>query len=270
MASLYDRELTLQVGTLGITGLRVSFRVTRTLFSEPNTAEISVWNLSENSRAQVQVRGTRISLSAGYRGTSEVLFSGNIRKATTTRVGADVVTRIQAGDGETAYRTARVNESLAPGTTVADALSTLGKSLGIGLGNVKEKASEGGWRGKLTEWTNGLTLSGKSSEELDKLTRSLGLEWSIQDGELQVLRSGERNRDAAVLLTSDSGLIGSPEVGDLGVVNVTSLLQPGLRPGRAVDLRSEFLRGLYRVQKVTHSGDTHGAAWHSTCEMRPL
>jgi hypothetical protein len=48
-----------------------------------------------------------------------------------------------------------------------------------------------------------------------------------------------------------------------------SLLQPKIMPGRSVLLQSERATGTYRVVRVVHRGDTHGAnVWHSELELR--
>lgn len=270
MSQLFRRAVAVTVGTTRITGLRIEFRIKKTSTPEPNTLDLAVTNLSSDTRAKLREGNQRVVVEAGYTDSIEELFVGTSRTITHSRSGADIRTRIQCGDGEAQLRTARINESFAPGTKPEEVVRKLAASLGLDPGNAFDKLREGGFRGAISEFTSGLTLSGKSGDELARLAKSLGFGFSVQDGRIQLLREGETSRETAVVLSPETGLIGSPEPGDGGVVKALSLLQPGLRPGRAVELRSEAVQGMYRVQTVTHSGDTHGVAWHSELELQPV
>lgn len=270
MALLFDRSVALTVDTLRITGLRIQFRVTKTAAPEPNTAEIVVTNLSATTRAQMRSRGARVILEAGYGDRTEVLFTGDSRRVAQVRRGVDWESRIECGDGERAYAGAVVNESFGPGVKPADVMRRLASSLGVGVGNAVERLGKGDLSGAFTEFTQGVTLSGKSRTEMDRLTGALGLTWSIQNGELVVLKPGEATEDEAVVLSSATGLLGSPEVGEEGVVKARSLLIPGLRPKRRVLLVSDAVDGVYVVSKATFVGDTHGQSWGVECELVPL
>ena len=49
-----------------------------------------------------------------------------------------------------------------------------------------------------------------AAEQLTELCRSAGLEWSVQSGVLQLLPRGRALQRSAVVLSSDTGLVGSP------------------------------------------------------------
>ena len=49
-------------------------------------------------------------------------------------------------------------------------------------------------------------------------------------------------------------------------IEVTSLLNAGIRPGRRIQVLSKYLDAVYKVEKVTHAGDTHGGEWYSQVE----
>jgi len=51
-------------------------------------------------------------------------------------------------------------------------------------------------------------------------------------------------------------------------VSATSLLNPEIRPGRRVQVESQFVNGVFKVEKVTHSGDTHSTQFYSEVEAR--
>jgi len=280
MGKLFKREARVSVGALEVEGLRVQFKVSKSLQREPNKLELSIWNLSQDTRGKlteaVEKRSAPVVIEAGYAGTAtapattEVVFKGDARIISHVRQGPDWVTRLQSGDGAVAYKSARMVGSFAPGTKRATVIEEAAKSLGLPLGNLKERIKAHDFKGALTEFVGGFATASKASEQLTELLAPLGLGWSIQDGQIQVLGEKDATSAQAVVLAPDSGLVGSPELGEQGVLKVKSLLQPGLRPGRRVELDAETAKGLYRIERVTHVGDTHGTEWFSEAEVKPL
>lgn len=255
-----------------VEGLRVQFKVTKTGTKEPNTAEVSVWNLSAETRAAVQLKGARIIVLAGYRDIFGQLFSGDVRTCDHVRDGAHWVSKLQAGDGERASRYARVSESFAPGVAALDVARRLSVLLGLDPGNLTGQVAEAA-----VTFTQGYSARGRVSDELGRLLDGLGLTWSIQDGRLQVLAPGESAPGStSVEISQSSGLVSSPEHGSPdasgkpGVLKVKSLLQPDIRPRCRFSLVSDTATGGYRAGRVDHAGDTAGGEWYTTAEATPL
>lgn len=253
---------------LEIEDLRVRFTVTKTSEKEPNTAEIIVSNLASATRAGFEKAG-KVLLLAGYAETLAVVFAGDISVVKHHHTGADWETTIQCGDGERAIKHSRISESFPPGVTIPDVLATVAKRKGVDLGQ-SPKQTAGVSPGE--QFTQGLALYGKASKELDKVLRARGYEWSIQDGKLQVLRPGAATTETAVELTPESGLVGSPEMGTpekkggRPLLTARSLLQPEIRPGRRVRVKSSHVDGVFVARKVVHTGDTAGGDWNTEIE----
>jgi hypothetical protein len=250
--------------------LKVEFNVERTLKKEPNTADVVIYNLSKDSRAAVQEKGIETTIEAGYVGTSSQIFAGQLEFGSSIREGTDWVTTLQTADGSNNFRSQRINVSFKGGVSAGEVLQAAAEALGLDLGNIRDKANRGTIRGKLEKFAKGNVLSGKASVELDKIVKAFGLEWSIQDGELQLLEPNETIDQDFILLSPGTGLVGSPEPGEDGVVNATSLLQPNLIPGKGVDLQSREIDGFFRVQKANWTGDTWGSDWFTELELKPL
>jgi len=255
-----------------MTPLHVSFRIDKTLTSEPNKAEITIYNLTKDLRSSFNKKGSKITIEAGYADDRTEIFQGDIESSTTSRDGSDWVTKIQGGDGSTKLRTSKINESLKPGATIKDALKAVVKCMGLDDGNATEKIDEGGFREGITEFIKGVTLSGKCSDVMDKLTKSAGLEWSVQGGKNQLtLRGkGQTVRKDAVLVNQSTGMIGSPEVGEKGIVTVKTLLNGRIWPGRKIKVESLLVDGFFKVGSVSHEGSTFGDSWYTSAEAEPL
>lgn len=265
---------------LKIEGLRVTFSVKRTLKPEPNAAEVTITNLSRDTRARIRT-GSRLTLVAGYEGNAAVIFVGDVRTVQSVVEGPDVTTKITAGDGDTAYRQAVVSESFAPGTTLENMVGKMAGALGIDSARAVQRMKEkGAAPGGLGAFANGYSANGKASTVLTRVLAAGGLSWSIQDGELVILGPQEVTPGQAVLLKPSSGLVGSPElqVPDSdskkkkpATLRLTSLMQPAVRPGTQLKVESEGVNGFFRADSVEHRGDSLGSdEWFTVCEVLPL
>lgn len=274
-----------------IEGLRVKFRVTKSTESNPNTAEVDIYNLSESSMSLFQAKDSRVELQVGYKGVPagalgggpemagngnvESVFIGNVSKAVPKNEkktakgkgknkfsqsvieGVDIITKVQLSDGENRYRNARLTKGFPPNASLNQVLDELTKSLGLAKGAREGVPSQ--------KYANALTVSGLVRDHLSVLTKGNGLQWSIQDETLQILPKNGSTKDSIIVLSPSSGLVGSPQKSDKGI-EFTSLMQPQIRPGRRVQIDSAFVKGIFIVKKVTHEGDSHEGDFHSKCE----
>lgn len=267
---LFGRRWRVQIGALVSEDVDIRFKAKRTSAPRPGTLELEVFNLAEANRNEVlnARRGTLVELSAGYADARPVVFRGDLRRATHKRDGLDWIVTVTAGDGENAIRNARVARSFAAGTALADVFAALADAMGVGIGNAREATATAtlGTVGAL--YPRGVILHGLAADELTRLCRGAGLEWSVQEGALQLLPRGRALQRSAVLLTPDTGLLGSPEVGQGRAVKARALLIPDLVPGRLVELRSQVVSGRYRIHGTELAGDTRGEDWTVTLDLR--
>lgn len=198
---------------VGLNSLRITFSVERDVKRRPNNCELSVYNLTRSHRSDLaKASEVRVRLEAGYVGDLGVIFDGDLRSARSRREGPDIVTRISGGDGQSKLRAARINKTYGAGTPVDTVIGDLGTALGLGKGNLRDFRDARLANGSKT-LTRPLTLSGSVYDELEHVTRSCGLRWSVQDSALQLrfegLPVGDRQ---GPLLRPDSGLLGEVEV----------------------------------------------------------
>jgi hypothetical protein len=268
--------------------LRASFRIEKTDSPEPNKATVEVYNLNTANRAILKEGADLVAkaiaaakklgvppswewplvVEAGYTSGISQLFSGDVTFARSVKERVDWITTIEAEDGGPKFANARVNLSFGAGTTLVAILTTLAKEIGLGIGNSVAHFSVP--LRKRILFKKGVVLSGKVSEILDTYCATAGYTWSIQDGQLQVLASTETLVEAVVKVSPSTGLVGSPELGEEGVVTFRSLLQGKIRPGKRVILDSKSVKGTFKVQRVTYIGDTWGTDWYSEVEGKPI
>lgn len=233
-------------------GLRQAFRAEKTKSSEPNKGEVQLWALSDDSIALLSAKGAVVSVEAGYESLQNLglLFIGDVDHVDVK----NKVTKVEAGDGSRKYRLSRVATSYATPVSLQQLLQLFAGRLGLPL---RLSASVRDIR-----LTQGGAFVGRVSDQLDSVTKSLGLTWSIQDNVLQVVEEGSDTGQRAVVLGPQTGLIGEPSKNvKEKTVQFKALLQPKLVPNRLVNLKPRALRladfeGFYRAVKVVHQGDS--------------
>lgn len=270
MGKLFGRRCRVQVETLGLDGFDVRFEITKSLAPKtPNAAEVQIYNLNTDHRQQLQeLEKVYLSIEAGYESGMSLIFRGDLRDVTSARNGPDWVTTITSDSGRRA-RKKRIVKSFAPGSSVSSVLQAAAKAMGVPLGNTAARTVSAKIAGtQATKFFNGYAIAGAIDEELDRLARSCNLEWSIQDGELQFLDYGEPLAQLAVKLTPETGLLGSPEPGNKGITEARCLIIPDVYPGRRVQMESEHVRGMYRIETTKHVGSTFGDEWYIDLQLK--
>lgn len=274
--ALYNRYCALTIGTQRFTDIRVTFKVEKHLRKTPNPAEIAVYNLASSARMVTINRGTPLVLTAGYVGNAATLYVGEIVAMNHKREGTEWVSTYECRDGDAAWLK-YASRSYASGTPRLTVVRDLAADMGYAVNSDAAALIEA-----YGSTRSGLVTHGHAFAELEKVLRPLGLGWSIQDGQLQVIEAGGATQENAILLNPKTGLIQVPErqeqyhkpgsvnKGKPVQVRAVSLLQPAIRPGRQVRLESDDLTGYYICQTVTHSGDTHGNEWQSEMVLQAL
>ena len=250
--------------------LKVSFNITKTIKKEPNKCDLQIYNLKKDNRIALQKRQVETIVEAGYVDNTSVLFQGALEYSASVQDGSDWVTSLQAFDGSDKTKKKRVNKSLKGPAKARDVLNAAAKALGLKTGNLKSAIGRGSVRGNLSEFSNGIVLSGRADRVLDSVARSMGYFYSIQDGHLILLTQKDFLGTDAILISPDTGMVGSPEPGEDGFVTVRTMIQPNLLPAHRVKIVAGEIEGFYRIERVDFTGDTWGPDWYADLECRPL
>ena len=248
---------------------RINFNIEMDNSSIPNKAKISIFNLSEASRTFLEQRDLICFLNVGYESSGLVnLFFGDIDEENGLHVmrnGPDIITTIEAGDAEKTLRNAIINVGLSKGATNTQVINEAAKQLNVSTSfrtNIRE-----------ITYQNGFSEVAQARRVLDRLGAQAGFEWSIQGGELIIVGPEETDLQEAVLVTSKTGLIGFP-VKTQDKVEFTTLLNPRIRPNRAVRLESvifgDQIGENIKVTKVSFVGDTREGPWFCKVEGRTI
>ncbi|WP_431194637.1 phage protein [Achromobacter insuavis] len=289
----FDRVYRLLVGKPNQKGLeirqpmRVTFEVSKDAQEEPNDHKIRIYNLAADTRRALEEPGLRCVLYAGYaeEGGPLLVASGSVVYAYTWYELPDVVTELAVKDGYTEVRDTAVSIGLGPGAQASAIIRDVARQMGLPLVMADDVPDR--------RWQQGFSFYGAARTALHKVTQGTGLEWSIQNQQLQVVRRRGTTRRKAVVLAADTGLIGYPERtreaarekarvrdsqtnDDARLVSarqqldgwrVTSLLLPTINPGDLVKLESRTVQAFQRVEAVRHYGDSAGGDWQSELQL---
>lgn len=256
---------------LDVTDMRIKFRVDRSLTRTPNQCDVWISNLAAPTRKDLATLPLTVRLAAGYDGVARLLFQGDLHFGMSEIQRAGWLSLMQVGDGDRSYNYARVRRSYKSGTTVRTILRDAAASMGLTL---PENLNSDGALDR--QMLTGAVAHGDARDELTRLLAPFGYHWSVQNGELVVLRDDEVTSDAMIPVDQAHGMIGSPEFGapprsgKPPHVRVRMELYPEISPGDLVQVTSEDINGRFRVERVRHEGDTHEPQWETLLQIQPF
>lgn len=296
-APLYLRQWALTVGNPGGAALNLStstpgfdlqfqFRIRHKDVQTLSAATVRVLNLSDQTAQRVQKEFSTVVLQAGYPGTMGLIFSGTIKQVRRGRINAtDTYLDIAAADGDAPYNFGVAITTLAAGYTETDLRNAILTAFNNNPLGVSVPA---GYLGDITvnnPAPRGRVLYGMARDYARDFALSQEFTWSILDGKFQLVPLKGYVPGNAIVLTSNTGMIGLPEQTENGI-SVKSLLNANIRHGRRVWINNKSVQqalqpiaafagvqpyyfpsiandGLYRVIAVDHYGDSRGNDWYS-------
>lgn len=275
----FDRRVSVTVDTIRFDALDCFFRVRKSVKPEPNTCELTIYNLSPDHRNQLEglvpkgnapaTQGIACSIEAGYRDGVSLIWNGDLRTAETLFDGPDILTVLSSGDGEKAWKHAREHVAFGPKTPVVTALRAMARALGVGEGNLSQVAARMRVAGSAI-FPTGKVITGSVSRELVNLARSADLEVSIQDGALLFLDRGQAAMSTPVLLSEESGMVGQPTIDNEGTLRIRTKLNPEVRCGYPIVVQSLRINGMFRVEVAEWICDTAGNDWYIDIEAKEV
>ncbi len=278
---------------IDVSNLRIRFEIHSSDFETPNIAIIRIYNPSPSTANDIWSEATYVNLTVGYSDSSSqgTIFEGNIKQVKLGRDrNVDSYVDIFAADGDEAYNQSVINKTFPAGTSDHQELSEIASVMGIPSAEPNDGFLNTG--GILPR---GRTLFGMARVFARDLAKKNNCRWSIQNGVLTLIPNtgyliGNGN---AVVLNSNSGLIGTPEATGNGIM-ARCYINPFITIGQLVQIDQGLINrtnlvgaagaffpsytsqyypatttwdGFYRVLAIDHFGDTRGNDWYSelTC-----
>ncbi|QAS52802.1 phage protein [Halobacillus litoralis] len=215
--------------------------------TEPDESQITIYNLLDSTLNEIK-KNQRVYINAGYKGDTGLVLSGYISKVT-TKPGVDKETTVKILDKPPFDAEKTVNKSykknIKASQILRDLLSLL--KLDSKLELPKDKA-----------YAKGYEVDGEIAAEVSHIAKDCGAIFYINQGK-SFIRPLQSKQPASFLLTSETGLIGTPayfeEEGDGETVKgytVECLLQHRITTGSVIRIESSTADGTYYVRKGKH------------------
>lgn len=286
MSILFDRSVSIvaqhpEHEDIIIQNLRVQFDVEKFFDSTLNTADIVVYNLNPEKRGILVKRKsdfesapfTTISLIAGYKDADATIFRGQLVQGFSTRQGPDWITTLQCVTAYDQFVSAHHKpedsfEEITAFALLSKFFSDLGVANAVRFSVADTTALQ-------IERIAGTAYSGKVIDTVQKILRRYGRQINFDDFEVIIAKEfapvNPEDEFIAPLINFDSGLIGSPQITEVGV-KLISLLTTQIAVIKLFRVQSETtkqndIRGLeiqtFTCTKLKHSGDTHSDTWQS-------
>lgn len=227
----------------------VQFHVDFDKGGDPDVATVELYNLTPETE-QIFQNGEHLTLSAGYQGDIGIIMMGEIKHVRAFDEGVDRICEIEIHDTSEEYQGKLISESYVPGTRASEIIERIISMSGLEQGTIQ-----------LPEdfvYQEGRVVEGTIREILTDIANDCGGEINVTHGIIHILPPGG-TCDEAVLLTHDSGLIGSPkhvEDEDSGILwEAESLLNYRIRAGTLVQVESKQVSGLFAVESGSHTSD---------------
>ena len=237
--------------TLSSKDLDVEFVVPFDDDMEANEAEITIYNLSDNTIKNIE-QDAAITIEAGYEGDTGVLFEGMVSKVKTVYEGADKVTTIYALDDFKEHPIESI--AFAANTNASYILRQLIEKTGIPVAAFNPRRDH--------VYVDSQTVDGDLMENIKKYAEVCGISVYVCQGKIYARYITEGD-GVNFNVSSETGMIGSPSaytedikaadfVETVNGYEVSMLLQHRMRTGAIVELESKAAVGTYRVCKGVH------------------
>lgn len=259
----FGREILLKIGnedeSLNYSNLRITFNVTKTISSEPNTGEITIYNLNQNTRNLITTKYYQhVELYICYREDDfRLIFKGDVISINNSQSDLDIITHLKCADGFKAYTDKTIVKTLSSGQSDIVVVNEALASFNIQAATIDLPRN--------TILPRGKVLFCDAREAVSKVAINNRADWSIQDGQLAIIPKNTALRnDEGYIISSATGMIGSPEKNDDGL-EVTTLCNPYFKIGGLIRIESQITEynGNYKIKSIQHEGDLMGSDWKS-------
>lgn len=258
-----DYELKIAVNGTMITikpEIRVAFNAVKVNDATLGKSRLIIYNLKESTRLALnkdasQAKRIHVSLSIGYDGRLQKLFSGDIYTCSSVRQGNDFITSMEIYDGGYDYFN----------SFTAKTVRTKGQAITSILEDMPNTD-----KGKITQLQELLrpkVLVGNTFKCIRNLISS-NERYYIDNGQLFIVKNEEVISGHEPIVSARTGLLNTPKR-EFSKVTFDTMLNPALRLSGKCVIDSKYdphLNGLYRIFSINYVGDYGGQDWRQTVE----
>ena len=253
------------VAGLQIRQPRIRVEIDRQIDHTQDKGVCTIYNLQPSHEQQIQDRGGAITIQAGYPQTIATLYDGTVQRVRRPREGLARLTRIDLGDAvHSADRLSGIHCASYRGhVLVTEIVRRIIRQMGLVAGPLDAIPPPATYK----DWYWG---GASAASALDVILRTVSCTWWNDDGVIRINRRGTVQSDISpVEITPENGLVGIPTITDEGA-EARMFLNPAVRVGGVLSIRSESLAGTWKVVGLQHNADNWGGKFETFADLRDL
>lgn len=270
-----------------VSNLRCTFAIEKVALATANYAEITIYNLTNDAETSIIKEGVRVIVEAGYDGfintdTGEQtaakqygkIFDGDVIQFLRGREdNVDYTLTLICLDGDSFLNNNIIKTTLTAGMTQRQLVDhiTAKPLTPTEIGRISPELST-------QRLPRGKVFFGMPKDYLGDIARDNAASFWVDDGQVYIAKATDITAEEALVLTPQTGLIGTPQQKQDGV-SFKCLLNPSIRLMSMIKLDNTMIRqqkyqigqipsqldqdGQYQVYKFRHVGDTRGDEWYT-------
>lgn len=246
--------------------IKIDFQANKQLSTEPNRADITIWNLSDDTAAKINFRkpilefkfGRKVEIFAGYDGRPVKKFSGVVINAITSREGKIKLTRVECRNIFYELMQLPIRKTFAKDQLKSDAVLKILEEIGATLGDKAEKALVSRMNGQVFKDATG--FKGTAYNVINEINRGLLGVVNIYFDDIAVSFNpvGVPLDEPPIIYDKFSGLIGTPKPTTIGADFIVQM-DNEIKISSPVILLSDtiqayFASGRFVVKRITDAG----------------
>jgi len=257
---------------------QITFKLNKNNSSSANLGTITITNAPKRMTGLLQqAQGQRsiVTFKAGFDTdkTLAEMFKGVVESVVESDNGVDHVLKLSLSDGASNIREFSTKRTYPKGTSLDLIINELIEDGGLAIGPIYKLKKE---------IQSPKSFSGSPHKALTEIADTFGLNYSIQDGVATLVPSFAGTAKANVIqVNAENGMVGSPSLGSQATnlsgdgtssnsgIKVKVLLNGSIKPEDFVEVKSEKVSGLYKIESVQHIGDYEGTTWFTYLTCKP-
>jgi len=225
-----------------------------------NKLTVMIYNLKESTRLKLikdpeQQKRINVTLQVGYKGQLRDVFKGQIYKASSSRSGADYITKLESLDGGFAFFNSKTTKTI---KSKDNAINQVLIDAGLERGAISLPS----------QLTRPKVMVGNSIQLLDDFLED-GYSWYIDNGKLNIINeNGEALQGFIPVVSPETGLITTPSR-EMSIITFDTLINPSIVLGGLCQLISTVaphINGKHKVYEIGFKGDYDGDSWQMSCK----
>lgn len=262
-----------------LTTHQISFTIKKDNNKEPNSADISIYNLDDNLVNYIANNIENylvIILEAGWEPNEiKTVFKGTVSKIIDKWKGETRNTTLKCSDGAMNVKEAVTSRTYPQSVSYKKVFTDLAADLGTPIGRIEVLPD-------VPNFTGSPAFLGGTSNQISNLADSINHSYSIQDGSIYILPKNKRLPQQSAYLSEETGLKEGPDPlsqsekkskknkTPANGISLECQLDGAIIPESTIYVKARNYDGAFRVTKVTHKGSYEESEWTTSVEAIPI